>query len=122
MSLDYEYGINTGNRFLNFVDHDEDPDDFIANQAEPAEKPKKSAKDSKTVTTTKKTTTTKSATTATTAAKTNKENVTGKSNTNEPRRQPTTALGDNNQQARGDSARGRKYTIESIFENENYLL
>ena len=111
MSLDYEYEVNTGNRFLNFVDHDEDPDDFLANHTETAEKQKKSAKDSKTV----PTTTTKKPTTTATTTKTNKENVAGKSTFNEQRKQ-TTALGDNNQQARGDSARGKtKSTTESIF-------
>jgi len=41
MVLDFEYGINTGNRFIGFVDHDEDPAEFIARQTQPEEKQKK---------------------------------------------------------------------------------
>ena len=122
--LDFEYGINTGNRFLDFVDHDEDPDEFIAAQSHPEEKGKKSSKDSKTATSTStkkpssKTSTTAAATsagnTASTSAKTNKENLVGKSSNPEQRKQPSVAFGDNNnQQARGDSARGKR--ASSLF-------
>jgi len=117
MALDFEYGINTGNRFLNFVDHDEDPEDFIARQTQPEEKSKKSTKDSKAVTSTStkkattKTTTTTAASTANVSSnttKTNKENLTGKSTNNDQRRQQSNVLGDNNnQQTRNDSGRGR---------------
>lgn len=112
--LDFEYGVNTGNRFLQFVDHEEEPEEFIAAQTkhdEPttsttATKKKSSTKDSKTTTATKKVTST-----TTTTTKTNKENLTSKSN-NE-RRQPTstgtTVFSDNqNQSTRVDSARGSR--------------
>lgn len=48
MTLDFEYGINVNNRFLDLTGHDEDPDDFIANQSknEPAP-PKVKGKDAK---------------------------------------------------------------------------
>ena len=67
MALDFEYGINTGNRFLSFVDHDEDPDDFIATQKQSEENPKKSTKETKV----KTSTATKKPTTTTTTASTN---------------------------------------------------
>lgn len=114
MVLDFEYGINTGNRFLDLVDHDEDPEDLIARQTQPEEKPKKS-KDAKTVSSaitkksaSKTTTTPAAGTTSASTAKTNKENLTGKSTTTDQRRQQTNVLSDNNnQQPRGDSARGK---------------
>ncbi|CAF0966369.1 unnamed protein product [Adineta steineri] len=115
MSLDFEYGINTGNRFLSFVGHDEDPDEFLAGQVQPEEKTKKSTKDSKSVTSTsaKKPTSKTTTTTASTAnvsnqaTRTNKENLTGKSTNNDQRRQQSNVLGDNNnQQTRVDSGRG----------------
>lgn len=48
MTLDFEYGINVNNRFFDLTGHDEDPDDFIANQSknEPAP-PKAKGKDVK---------------------------------------------------------------------------
>lgn len=112
MVLDFEYGVNTGNRFLEFVDHDEEPEAFIAAQTKEEVKQKKpaSAKDVKQQPT-KKPTTTKTTTSATApSAKTNKENLNTKS-TNVERRQQSatqpTVFGDNNnQQIRGDSARG----------------
>jgi hypothetical protein len=115
--LDFEYGVNTGNRFLQFVDHDEEPEAFIAAQTKPEDVPKKSStKDSKTTTTTKKVTsktTTTTTTTAGTSTKTNKENLTTKSTSADQRRQQSATtpavFGDNNnQQARGDSARGAR--------------
>ncbi|CAF3162803.1 unnamed protein product [Rotaria sp. Silwood2] len=112
MVLDFEYGINTGNRFLDLVDHDEDPDEFIASKIQSEEKKKKSSKETKPVT--KKTTTpTPSATTtaksaSSNATKTNKENLTGKpTNTDQRRPQQSNVLSDNNnQQTRVDSGRG----------------
>ncbi|CAF1407567.1 unnamed protein product [Rotaria sp. Silwood1] len=119
MVLDFEYGINTGNRFLDLVDHDEDPDEFIANQTHSEEKPKKSSKESKSVknkATNKTTAPTPSATLTTkpasaNVAKTNKENLTGKSINTDQRRQQqqqqSNVLNDNNnQQIRVDSGRG----------------
>ncbi|CAF0860303.1 unnamed protein product [Adineta ricciae] len=115
MGLDYEYGINTGNRFLDLVDHDEDPEEFVAKQTQPEDKSKKSTKDSKTATsattrkTSAKTTTTSSATNETAnTTRTNKENFTGKSTTNVHRGgQQSNVLSDNvNQQTRIDSGRG----------------
>jgi len=109
MVLDFEYGINTGNRFLQFVDHDEEPEDFIAAQAKQKEKDKKSlTKDTKTTT---KKVTTKTTPSTTTTAKTNKENLTTKSANVDQRRQqsatvPAVFSDNNNQQTRGDSARG----------------
>jgi hypothetical protein len=107
MVLDFEYGINTGNRFLQFVDHDEEPEAFIAAQTQEEKQRKSSTKDIKP--TTKKVTS--KTTTSTTATKTNKENLTSKSTNADSRRQPSATtpavFGDNNnQQARGDSARG----------------
>ncbi|CAF4437850.1 unnamed protein product, partial [Rotaria magnacalcarata] len=109
MVLDFEYGINTGNRFLQFVDHDEEPEAFIAAQAQEEAKQKKTVtKDTKQPA--KKTTTTTK--TATTTAKTNKENLTTKSTNVERRQQSATVpavFGDNNnQQIRSDSARGSR--------------
>jgi hypothetical protein len=124
MVLDYEYGINTGNRFLDLVDHDEDPEDYIAKQTQPEEKPKKTKSDTKPAVsaTSKKSTTTTTTTTASTAnasgntARTNKENLTGKSANNDQRKQQTNVLIDNNnQQIRGDSARGKKENILFAF-------
>jgi hypothetical protein len=123
MVLDYEYGINTGNRFLDLVDHDEDPEDYIAKQTQPEEKPKKSKSDTKpAASTTSKKSTTTTTTTASTAnasgntARTNKENLTGKSANNDQRKQQTNVLIDNNnQQIRGDSARGKKENILFAF-------
>lgn len=112
--LDFEYGVNTGNRFLQFVDHDEEPEAFIAAQTKPEDLPKKSStKDSKTTTTTKKVTSKTTTTTAGTSTKTNKENLTTKSTNVDQRRQQSATtpavFGDNNnQQARGDSARGAR--------------
>jgi hypothetical protein len=106
--LDFEYGVNTGNRFLQFVDHDEDPEAFIAGQTKPDEPVKKSStKDSKQ--TTKKVA---GKTTTVTTTKTNKENLTTKLTTGDQRRQPSATVpavfGDNhNQQTRSDSARGQ---------------
>ncbi len=120
MTLDFEYGINTGNRFLDLVDHDEDPDEFIAGQKQSEEKAKKSTKDTKSTTSTaSKKTTTKTTTTTTTPAsttnvsssttRTNKENLTGKSTNPDQRRQQSNVLSDNNnQQTRVDSGRGRE--------------
>jgi hypothetical protein len=117
MVLDFEYGINTGNRFLDFVDHDEDPEEFIAGQTKAEDKTKKTTKDTKlgTSSSTKKTTTTPAAvgtTTRTTnvssTTKTNKENLTGKSTSTDQRKQQSTAFSDNNnQQTRPDSGRGK---------------
>jgi len=113
MVLDFEYGVNTGNRFLQFVDNDEEPEDFIAAQVKEEEKQKKSlAKDSKQPTKKVTTKTTTSATT-TTMGKTNKENLTSKSTNVDQRRQqsttvPTVFSDNNNQQTRGDSARGTR--------------
>ena len=121
MVLNYEYGINTGNRFLDLVDHDEDPDDFIAQQTQPEEKPKtKTEKKPATSKPVKKptTTTTTASTTSTSGstAKTNKENVPGKSTNTDQRKQQTNVLSNNNnQQARGDSARGRKIKKKNIY-------
>jgi hypothetical protein len=114
MVLDFEYGINTGNRFLDLVDHDEEPDEFIARQTQNKEIPKKSAKDPKPATgTSNKKTTSKTSTTASTGnassvtGKTNKENQTGKS-VNTERKQQTVAFSDsNNQQTRNESGRGK---------------
>ena len=98
--LDFEYGVNTGNRFLQFVDHEEEPEEFIAAQTKSDEPTTKTTKT--TTTTTKKVTT-----------KTNKENLTSKS-TNERRTTAssagtTTVFSDNqNQSTRGDSARGAR--------------
>lgn len=115
MVLEHEYGINTGNRFINFVDHDEDPEEFIAGQTQPEEKPKKSAKDAKSAssaTGAKKTTgktTTSAPASASTTGKATKENVAGKSAATEQRRPQSNVFGDNsnNQQPRTDSARGK---------------
>jgi len=110
MVLDFEYGINTGNRFLQFVDHDEEPEDFIAAQTKEEEKQKKSlTKDSKQ--TTKKVPTKTTTSAATTTAKTNKENLNTKSANVDQRRPQSAAVpavftDNNNQQTRGDSARG----------------
>ncbi|CAF4576482.1 unnamed protein product [Rotaria socialis] len=127
MVLNFEYGISTGNRFIDLVDHDEDPDDFIASKTQPEEKSKKSSKDSKqAASTSKKKTTTKTTTpsvaatsttqsaSTTTTAKPNKENVAGKpANTDQRRQQQqqqqqTTNFpaDNNNQQSRVDSGRG----------------
>lgn len=107
MVLDFEYGINTGNRFLQFVDHDEEPEAFIAAQTQEEVKQRKtSTKDAKQPT--KKVT---SKTTTSTTTKTNKENLTSKSTTADSRRQPSAtapAVFGDNQQARGDSARGAR--------------
>ncbi|CAF5067276.1 unnamed protein product [Rotaria magnacalcarata] len=116
MVLDFEYGINTGNRFLQFVDHDEEPEAFIAAQAQEEAKQKKTVtKDTKQPA--KKTTTTTK--TATTTAKTNKENLTTKSTNVERRQQSATVpavFGDNNnQQIRSDSARGL-FIFRNVFE------
>ena len=105
MVLDFEYGINTGNRFLHFVDHDEEPEAFIAAQTEEVKQKKSTAKDAKQ---TSKKAPTKAATS--TAAKTNKENITTKSANIDQRRQqsvpvPAVFSDNNNQQIRGDSAR-----------------
>ncbi len=127
MALDFEYGINTGNRFLDFVGHDEDPDEFIAQQTKPEEKPKKSTKETKStaVAASKKPTTkttTATAATASTAnvssgtARTNKENFTGKSAGTDQRRQQTNVLADNNnQQTRTDSGRGKRGSFLILF-------
>jgi len=116
--LDFEYGVNTGNRFLQFVDHEEEPDEFIAAQTktdEPTTK-KSSTKDSKTTTTTTKTKKV-TTTTTTTTTKTNKENLTSKSN-NERRATPsagTTVFSDNqNQSTRPDSSRGTRGAAGSM--------
>lgn len=105
--LAFEYGINTGNRFLQFVDHDEEPEAFIAAQTKPDEPQKKSSTKDVKQSTKKVTSTTLSAA----AAKTNKENLAGKSTSVDQRRQQSATVpavfGDNkNQQARTDSARG----------------
>jgi len=111
MVLDFEYGINTGNRFLQFVDHDEEPEAFIAAQTQEEDKQRKSStKDTKPTT---KKVTSKTTTSTTTTTKTNKENLTSKSTSADSRRQPSATtpavFGDNNnQQARGDSARGAR--------------
>ncbi len=47
MVLDFEYGINTGNRFLQFVDNDEEPEAFIAAQAKEDNQKKSLTKDTK---------------------------------------------------------------------------
>lgn len=109
MVLDFEYGINTGNRFLQFVDHDEEPEDFIAAQAQEEEKQKKSV--SKDVKQSTKQGTTKTTTSTTVTAKTNKENLNSKSTNVDQRRQqsatvPAVFSDNNNQQTRADSARG----------------
>ncbi|CAF1017327.1 unnamed protein product [Rotaria sordida] len=111
MVLEFDYGVNTGNRFLQFVDHDEEPEAFIAAQTKEEIKQKKPAtKDTKQPT--KKSTTTTS--TITTTAKTNKENLTTKpTNVEQQRRQqsatvPAVFSDNNNQQIRGDSARGTR--------------
>jgi hypothetical protein len=110
MVLDFEYGVNTGNRFLQFVDHDEEPEDFIAAQAKEEQKQKKSLeKDTKQ--STKKVSTKTTTSTITAATKTNKENLTTKSTNVDQRRQqsatvPAVFSDNNNQQTRGDSARG----------------
>ncbi|UJR15415.1 hypothetical protein I4U23_002362 [Adineta vaga] len=110
MVLDFEYGINTGNRFLQFVDHDEEPEAFIAAQTQEEEKQRKSStKDSKPI---GKKVTSKTTTSTTTTTKTNKENLTTKSTNVDSRRQQSatsaTVFGDNNNQPRGDSARGSR--------------
>ncbi|CAF0779852.1 unnamed protein product [Rotaria sordida] len=99
------------------VDHDEDPDEFIAGQMQSEEKPKKSSKETKSII--KKKTTTPTPTTANTTTttrsisnnvtKTNKENLTIKSTNTDQRRQQqqSNILSDNNhQQTRIDSGRG----------------
>lgn len=114
MALNYEYGINTGNRFCQFIDHEEDPDEFIAQQVQTEDKTKKS-KDTKPTSAATKKSTTKSSTTATTSSttatgattKSNKENVTGKSSGNEQRKQQTVAFSDNQQQGGGRPESGR---------------
>ena len=104
MSLDFEYGVNTGNRFLQFVDHDEEPEDFIAAQVKEEKQSKPTlTKNAKQTTTTAKKTTTR--TTTATSAKTNKENLTTKT-TNADQRRPqsgnvSAVFSDNNQQTRG---------------------
>ncbi|CAF1645097.1 unnamed protein product [Adineta ricciae] len=110
MVLDFEYGVNTGNRFLQFVDHDEEPEAFIAAQAKEEEKQRKtSTKDSSQAT---KKVTSKTTTSTTTTTKTNKENLTAKSTHVDSRRQQSATtpavFGDNNNQPRGDSARGAR--------------
>ena len=115
MVLDFEYGVNTGNRFLQFVDHDEEPEEFIATQTQDEVKQKKPAtKDVKTTSTKKVTTKTTTSTTVT--AKTNKENLSTKSTNVDQRRQQsaTAVFSDNNQQTRVDSARGRYLFIRHI--------
>jgi hypothetical protein len=122
MVLDFEYGINTGNRFLDFVDNDEEPEAFIAAQAKTEEIQKKSlTKDSKQPAkkVTSKTTTT---TTTTTTTRTNKENLTTKSTSVDQRRQqsatvPAVFSDNNNQQTRVDSARGWCFQL-FVFENQ----
>jgi hypothetical protein len=110
MVLDHEYGIITGNRFSQFVDNDEEPEAFIAAQTHEDDKQKKSlTKDTKQPTKKVPTKTTTSATITTT--KTNKENLTTKSTNVDQRRQqsatvPAVFSDNNNQQTRGDSARG----------------
>lgn len=114
MSLPFQYGINTGNRFGQLLDHDEDPDEFIANQTQTEEKTKKS-KDTKTASASTKKSTTKSTTSATTTSttttgattKSNKENVTGKTSGNEQRKQQNVAFSDNQQQNSGRPESGR---------------
>ncbi|CAF2036097.1 unnamed protein product [Rotaria magnacalcarata] len=119
MVLDFEYGINTGNRFIDLVDHDEDPDVFIASKTQSEEKSKRSSKDSKQAASksTKKTTTPSVAATSTTKSasittttKPNKENVTGKPANTDQRRQQQPANvpvdNNNNQQPHVDSGRG----------------
>ncbi|CAF4653906.1 unnamed protein product [Rotaria sp. Silwood1] len=116
MVLEFDYGVNTGNRFLEFVDHDEEPEAFIAAQTKEEVKQKKSlTKDVKQPTkkSTTKITTSTATTTTTTTAKTNKENLTTKSTNVEQRRQqsatvPAVFSDNNNQQIRGDSARGTR--------------
>ncbi|CAF2592826.1 unnamed protein product [Rotaria sp. Silwood2] len=111
MVLEFDYGVNTGNRFLEFVDHDEEPEVFIAAQTKDEVKQKKtSTKDAKQPT---KKPTTKTTTLTTTTAKTNKENLTTKSTNVDQRRQqsatvPAVFSDNNNQQIRGDSARGSR--------------
>jgi hypothetical protein len=125
MVLDFEYGINTGNRFLQFVDHDEEPEDFIAAQAKQEEKDKKSlTKDTKPTT---KKLTTKTTTSTTTTAKTNKENLTTKSTNVDQRRQqsatvPAVFSDNNNQQTRGDSARGLCLILCLLLKNTSFYL
>jgi hypothetical protein len=109
MVLDFEYGVNTGNRFLQFVDHDEEPEDFIAAQVKEEENQKKSS--TKDVKQPAKKVTIKTTTSTATTTKTNKENLNTKS-TNVDQRRPQSATvpavfsDNNNQQTRGDGARG----------------
>ena len=116
MVLDFEYGINTGNRFLDFVDHDEDPEDFIARQTQVEAQAKKSTKDTKPVTSSaskkpasKATAAGADSTTtiANTTSKTNKENLSGKPTGTDQRRQQPAVFGEkNNQQMRSEGGRG----------------
>ena len=109
MALDFEYGINTNNRFLHFLDHDEEPEEFIAKITQPEQKSKKSTKERRpiTVTLTKETANAKAAHSNTT--KTSKENRTGKSATTEQTEPQPSFFGENNnQQTRFSSGRGRK--------------
>lgn len=109
MSLNYDYGINVGNRFGGFVDHEEDPEEFLAQQTRTEEKTKKS-KDTKTTTATSSSTTTTGANT-----KSNKENVTGKSTTSEQRKQGSVAFSDNQQQSRPESGRGQRVSFRVVL-------
>lgn len=47
MALEFEYGINTKNRFYDLTGHDEDPDEFISTQSKIEEKPKEKSKEPK---------------------------------------------------------------------------
>ena len=126
MVLDFEYGINTGNRFLDFVDHDEDPEDFIARRTQADAEAKKSTKDTKPVTssaskkpTSKATGADSSTTAANTTSKTNKENLSGKSTGTDQRRQQPAVFGEkNNQQMRSEGGRGERTVL--IFDPSSF--
>jgi hypothetical protein len=110
MVLDFEYGINTGNRFLDFVDHDEDPEEFIAGQTKAEDKTKKTTKDTKlgTSSSTKKTTSKTTTTPAVAGTTTRTTNVSSTTTSTDQRKQQSTAFSDNNnQQTRPDSGRGK---------------
>lgn len=91
--LDFEYGVNTGNRFLQFVDHDEEPEAFIAAQT------KSDSASNVPV---------PAATMMKKKSTTNKENLTSKTS-NERRANATTVFNDQqNQSTRQDSTRGSR--------------
>ena len=118
-TLDYEYGINTGNRFINFVDHDEDPDEYIANQKkEEEEKAKRLAKElkaaAKSAAKPAVAVTNASNVTVGSAKDSNKENAAGKLSNKDQKKQPSAFFNENDQSSRPDSGRGK---LQSIFFN-----